>query len=400
MKGFTLSRFSALVAGFVVLMSFSLSAKASSEGGKEKFNAGEMILHHVQDAHEIHFFTTPSGHHYSLHLPIILYTDKGFDVFSSARFMDENHDPAAYTSEKTGYTFSLEHEHISIVTPNDHNHEEMHTEKVVDSMMNDSMVSDSAEVMAVELVSESHEGEHHAEGPAVYDLSITKTVAGMFLTMIILFWLFFTAAKGYKTNKGKAPKGIQSFLEPLIIFVRDEVAKPSIGKHYEKFTPFLLSVFFFIWVGNILGLIPFLGGLNITGNIAVTLVLALFAFGVTTINGNANYWKHIFATPGVPVWLLPIMVPIELLGMINKPVVLMLRLFANITAGHIIILSFVSLIFIFGETSVGTGYGVSVGSVVFLVFMTCLEVLVAFLQAYVFTLLSALYFGMATEEHH
>jgi len=180
------------------------------------------------------------------------------------------------------------------------------------------------------------------------------------------------------------------------------LAKPSIGaKNYEKFMPFLLTIFFFILISNFLGLIPVLGGMNITGNIAVTLVLAMFTFVITTKSANMGYWKHIVMPPGVPLWLLPIMIPIEILGVFSKPIVLMLRLFANITAGHIIILSFTSLIFIFAQSSgTGAGYGVSIVSVLFTVFMYILEFLVAFLQAYVFTLLSALYFGMAVEEHH
>jgi F-type H+-transporting ATPase subunit a len=216
-----------------------------------------------------------------------------------------------------------------------------------------------------------------------------------------MFVIFGSVASAYKTRKGMAPKGIQSFMEPLILFIRDEVAKPSIGHHYEKFMPYLLTIFFFIWLGNILGLIPFIGGFNITGNIAVTLTLAVFTFLVTTFSANKNYWMHIIATPGVPTWLLPLMIPIEILGVFTKPIVLMIRLFANITAGHIIILSFVSLIFIFSNLyGAGAGYGVAVVSVAFSIFMNVIELLVAFLQAYVFTLLSALYFGSAVEEHH
>jgi len=215
--------------------------------------------------------------------------------------------------------------------------------------------------------------------------------------------LFVTAARGYKKRKMQAPKGVQALMEPLIIFVRDEIAKPSIGKKYEKFLPYLLTIFFFIWIGNMLGLIPFIGGFNVTGNIAVSIVLALFTFIITSINGNKDYWKHIYNTPGVPWWLkfpIPLMFFIEFLGFISKPVVLTLRLFANITAGHIIILSFVSLIFIFNNLfGAGGGYGVSILSVAFSIFMFAIELLVAFLQAYVFTLLSALYFGSAVEEH-
>jgi F-type H+-transporting ATPase subunit a len=200
---------------------------------------------------------------------------------------------------------------------------------------------------------------------------------------------------------------MQSLLEPVILFIRDDVAKSSIGeKKYEKYMPFLLTIFFFILLNNILGLVPiFPGGANVTGNIAVTMVMAVFTFILTTVNGNRHYWVDIVNTPGVPWWLklpVPLMPIIEIIGIITKPVVLMIRLFANITAGHIIALGFVSLIFIFGAMNVALGYGVSVVSVAFMIFMNLLELLVAFIQAYVFTLLSALYFGLATiePEHH
>ncbi len=201
------------------------------------------------------------------------------------------------------------------------------------------------------------------------------------------------------------PKGLQSLLEPLILFIRDDIAKSSIGeKHYEKFTPFLLTIFFFILLNNLLGLVPlFPGGANVTGNITVTMALALFTFFITTITGNKNYWSHIFNTPGVPWWLklpLPLIPFIELFGVFIKPFVLMIRLFANISAGHIIVLGFFSLIFIFGNMSSGLGMAVSPVSILFTIFMSILEILVAFIQAYVFTILSAIYFGMASEEDH
>jgi F-type H+-transporting ATPase subunit a len=190
----------------------------------------------------------------------------------------------------------------------------------------------------------------------------------------------------------------------VIIFIRDDVAMSSIGKNYERYMPFLLTLFFFILFNNLLGLVPiFPGGANVTGNLAVTGVMAFFTLLITTFSGNRAYWQHIFNTPGVPWWLkipIPLIPIIELMGAFTKPFVLMVRLFANITAGHIIILGFISLIFIFGNMNTYLGYGVSIVSVLFSVFLSLLEILVAFIQAYVFTLLSALYFGMATEEHH
>jgi len=233
------------------------------------------------------------------------------------------------------------------------------------------------------------------------DLSITKSVAGLFISAIIVLWMFISVASAYKRRRGMAPKGLQSFVKPLILFIRDEVAVPSIGaKKADRFMPFLLSSFFFIWVANLLGLIPFLGGFNVMGTLGVTIVLATIVFVITTINGNGNYWSHILWPHGVPTPIKFILVPIEILGIFIKPAVLMIRLTANITAGHIIILSFVSLIFIFGQQSAGAGYGVGIGSLVFMIFMNVIELLVAFLQAYVFTLLAAIYFGSAVEEAH
>jgi F-type H+-transporting ATPase subunit a len=362
-KGFTFRAGMLLVLLLSGLMSF---ASESGEGHEEEgFNAGDMIMHHILDAHEIHFLTLNAGteheKHVSIHLPVILYTsDRGFEVFSSAKFAHGGH------YER----YTMHHETIYI--------------------------AEGGELTLDE--------EGHPTNAKPLDLSITKTVVGIFLTIGIMFFIFFSVAKAYRKRGNQAPKGLQSVMEPLIIFVRDDIAKPSIGHKYERYLPFLLTVFFFIWISNLLGLIPFIGGFNVTGNIAITLVLALFTFIITTFSGNKDYWVHIFNTPGVPWWLkfpVPLMPVIELIGVISKPVVLTLRLFANITAGHIIILSFVSLIFIFGNMyGTGAGLGVSVLSMVFSIFMNVIELLVAFLQAYVFTLLSALYFGAAVEEHH
>jgi F-type H+-transporting ATPase subunit a len=237
------------------------------------------------------------------------------------------------------------------------------------------------------------------------DFSITKLVLSLFISLLLLCVVFISIANRYKQNPDTAPKGLQSLLEPLILFVRDDIAIPGLGKkNYARFMPFLLTVFFFIFFNNLLGLIPiFPGGANLTGNISITLVLALFTFVITTFVGNKNYWQHIINAPGVPWWLkipVPLMPVVEIVGVITKPFVLMVRLFANMTAGHIILLGFMSLIFIFGNMNIAAGYGVSVFSLAFGVFMSMLELLVAFIQAYVFTLLSSIYFGMAMEEHH
>jgi F-type H+-transporting ATPase subunit a len=321
---------------------------------KEKFEPGTFIFDHIGNAHEWHLMTI--GHtHISIPLPVILYSKtKGFAAFMSTRF---HHGNATYKG------FKLE-------TEGDNKG------KIVDE-----------------------------DGSLPLDLSITKNVASLLFGIFLILWIFLTIAKPYRQNPLKAPSGLQSFVEPVIFFMRDEVIKPSLGeKNYEKYMPYLLTLFFFIWINNTLGLIPIPpGGANLSGNISVTCVLALFTFVITTVNANRNYWKHIFNTPGVPLWLkipIPIMPFVEFLGVFTKPFVLMIRLFANITGGHIIILGFVSLIYIFAEMSTGLAYGVSLISVAFNIFMTFIELLVAFLQAFIFTFLSSLYFGMAIEEHH
>lgn len=206
----------------------------------------------------------------------------------------------------------------------------------------------------------------------------------------------FTMAKYYRKNGAVAPKGIAKFLEPLVLLVQDDIAKANIGeKKHKKFVPFLLTAFFFILLNNLLGMIPiFPGGANLTGNISVTFFLALCTLLITVFSGNKNYWRHIFATPGVPIPILIIMVPIEIVGIFTKPIALMIRLFANITAGHIIILALISLVFI--NKSIAWG----ALSVPLSLFISILEVLVAFLQAYLFTMLSALFIGAAVEDAH
>lgn len=324
---------------------------------KEQFQPGPFIMDHILDSYDWHIATI-KGKHISIPLPVILYSKhSGFYVFMSSKF---HHGHSAYKGFKIA-------------------HEGEHDGRIVEKL---------------------DDGSYYRP----VDISITKNVAAILFTMIFISWLFISIANKYKKHQNKAPTGMQNALEPFILFVRDDIARPAIGeKKYEKFMPFLLSIFFFIFISNLMGLIPFPPfGANVTGNIAVTFVLALFTFVITTFVGNKYYWKHIFWPDGVPVWLKipPIMPLVELIGVFTKPFVLMVRLFANIAAGHIIVLGFFSLIFIFGNMSVGTGYAVSVGSIAFAIFMTMLEFLVAIIQALVFTLLSAIYFGMAVEEHH
>jgi len=333
-----------------------------SIGDAQEHNAGQIIVEHIIDSHEWHIFSV-GDFHATIPLPVILISDGKLHIFMSSKF---HHGHDSYQGFKIEDEEGSNKGKIVLVKPG------------------------------------TMETDHEASMP--FDLSITKNVVSIFLSVIALCIIFISVARAYKRREGQAPKGLQSFLEPIILFIRD-LAISSIGKDkYGKFMPYLLTLFFFIFFNNLFGLIPFFpGGANVTGNLGVTMVLALFTFLITTFAGNKNYWKHIFNTPGVPWWLkfpLPLMPIVELMGMFTKPFVLMVRLFANIAAGHIIILGFISLIFIFGNMNVAMGYGVSVVSVLFAVFMGFLELLVAFIQAYVFTLLSALYFGMAVEEHH
>jgi len=236
-----------------------------------------------------------------------------------------------------------------------------------------------------------------------YDFSLTKNVVSMILISLLLFWAFTRIAKAYRTRGNMAPSGLQSFIEPIFLFIQDEVAKPFLGPKWEKFLPLLLSLFFFILGLNLFSQIPIFGGSNVTGNLAVTAVLAIITFVVVTINGNKNYWSHIAWMPGVPAIIkILILTPVEILGIFIKPFTLMLRLFANITAGHIVVLSFVGLIFIFGKmgTNIGGSVGGAIISIPLTMFIMAIELLVAFIQAYVFTLLTASYIGAATEEAH
>lgn len=355
---------------FAIFSLIGFSALAS--GGEKGFKPGEMIMHHISDAHEIHWLDinegTPEQKSISTYLPIILW-DNGLKVFSSSHFY-HNH---AHQDGLSGHAYEYE-----------------------DYIMYDEVIYKKDEHGHIAM---DEKGVPTNAKPL--DFSITKVVVGLFLSCLLMLWLFIKVAKGYKARGNQAPKGLQSFMEPIILFVRDGIAVPSIGEHKaDKFTPFLLTVFFLIWIANLLGLIPFIGGFNIMGNLGVTLILASIVFIITTINGNKHYWMHIVWPPDVPFLIKLILVPIEVVQIILKPLVLMIRLTANITAGHIIILAFVSLIFIFGEKSAAGGYGVGVGSLLFMIFMNLLELLVAFLQAYVFTLLTAIYFGSAVEEAH
>ena len=328
---------------------------------KKAFDATELINSHIGDSHEFHIADW-GGHPVSFYLPVILWTNNGLEIFSSERFHHDNE--AKHVIDVNGQKLVRSNEVI--------------------------YYADKFDKLTIE---ERKNGAFEFDARPL-NFSITKNVFSMFMSAIIMFLLFLAVARSYKKNE-MAPKGIAGFLEPLVTFVRDDIARPNIGeKKYEKYMPYLLTIFFFIWINNLIGLIPFFPfSSNLTGNIYFTFVMALITFIITTLSGNKDYWGHIFNTPGVPFWLAPIMIPVELIGMLTKPFALMIRLFANITAGHIIILSLVSLIFIFETVAVSPISGA------FVLFMSVLEMLVAALQAYVFTLLSALFIGQAVAEH-
>src|SRR5574344_722040 len=342
-----------------IILSLSFSAW-SAEPQKEKLNIGETVMEHITDSHSSHILSYKNTN-VAIPLPVILINNGKIDIFMSSRFEEGE---AAYKGYKLG------------------------SEKDGANLKNKIICVDSA-------------GKYTGQKPI--DLSITKNVRTLFFVAIILLFLVFLARSIALKRRGKAFTGTQTVMEYVIMFIRDDIAEPSLGKkRYEKYMPYLLTVFCFIFLANLLGLIPFFpGGANLTGNIAVTMTLALITFVITSFSGTKSYWKHIINMPGVPIWLkcpAPIMPIVETLGVFTKPFALTVRLFANITAGHIIILGFISIIFIFGNISAVVGYCVSPLSLLFGVFMSLVELLVAFIQAYVFTLLSAIYIGMAHEE--
>ena len=344
-----LFRISLISAFFLIAGLFAkpvLAEGNAPDTAKKAYDAKATILEHIGDSH-----VWPLVAEKWLPLPIIVHSDNGLEVFSSGKLMPEG---TIYRGEKNSY--KLEENKIEIVGASGNIDE--------------------------------------AANKHLKDFSITRNVISMFMTMAILLIIFLSVAGAYKKRIGKAPKGLQSFLEPIILFVRDDIAVPNIGAlKAKRFLPLLLTVFFFILINNLFGMIPFFpGGYNLTGNIAVTAVLSVIIFFVVNLNGNKHYWKHIFVPN--PWWLFFIMIPVEIVGIFTKPIALMIRLFANITAGHILILSLISLIFIFKTIAVAPV------SIVFVVFMDAIELLVAFLQAYIFTLLAALFIGMAIEEHH
>ncbi len=340
---------------------FAINKEETKETKGEKFDPKEMIMHHVKDAHEFHILDW-KGKPISISLPVILWTDNGLTTFMSSEFHHD--DSGQHLVEKNGNKFVKFHEKIY-------------------------QLNDGTSTVIFD------KEDHPTNAKMPLDFSITRNVFMMWVSVVVLLLLFIGSARRYKRSENNVPTGIAGFIEPLVVFVRDEIAIPMIGEHkYKRYMPYLLTIFFFIWINNVFGLIPIINGANVSGNIAFTMTLAVFTFIITTISGNKNYWKHIFWMPGVPVPMKIFLIPIELIGVFVKPISLMIRLFANITAGHIIVLALMSLIFIFNTIAVAPV------SIAFSLFITVIEIIVTAIQAYIFTVLSALYFGMATEEEH
>ncbi len=316
-----------------------------------------VVLGHIKDSHDWHV-TDIGGHPVVINLPVIVNSSTGWHVFSTAEFSHE--------ADENGYRNGPYN--LAIATKGDN------AGKIVER-------SGTEETLPL-------------------DLSITKTVATMFIDVVLLLLAVLVPARWYRRHKASdpAPKGFTGFMEMLVTYVEDNIIKPGVGKGYEKYSPYLLTCFFFIFTCNLMGLMPFPpGGGNVTGNIAVTFFLALCTFLVTQFSGNKHYWKDIF-WPEVPTWLkapAPIIPLIEFVGIFTKPFALMIRLFANMMAGHAIALALTCIIFLVATKAVAVFVGMTAVSVLMSIFMMCLEVLVCFIQAMVFTMLSATFIGLA-----
>ncbi|MBS1917665.1 MAG: F0F1 ATP synthase subunit A [Bacteroidetes bacterium] len=372
---------SLLVAVFSVFcVSFFNQATAQDNEGKKEekkgFNAKEVIFGHVLNNHDFHFFDLVGDNGektpVSLPLPVILYSkQRGLEAFMSSKF---------HHGEET------------------YNNYMMLTDEKIEELKLDPTKYNAQDIVAID------DKGAIDESIKVYDISITRNVLQMFIALALFTWIMLRIAKKYKNGHGviTAPKGSQGLLEPVITFVRDEVAKPNLGKMSDKYLPFLLTVFFFILINNLFGLIP--GSANVSGNIAFTAILGIIAFVVILFSSDSHYWAHIFNPPGVPFGVKLILVPVEFISVFIKPFALIIRLFANMVAGHIIIICLISLIFIFANLSTYAGWGTAPFSIAFTIFIYMIEVLVAFLQAFIFTMLTAVFIGQAIEgklhQHH
>ncbi len=373
-------------------------------GEETTYNPGAVAFHHISDQN---IFTIGP---WFFNLPCILYApETGLSLFSSSVFEVHGHHG---DGAKAMHRYVM-HEGVVMRV---RDQEFPYGEVEINGFTHDKVYNEEAgeEVTEYYVCYEDHLYELDQESAldgglfkrgitSFYDFSLTKNVLTMIIVALLLGWMFIAIARSYGKREGKSPKGIQSFIEPIYIFIRDDVAKAMIGPKYEKYVPFIMSLFFFILALNLIGQVPFFGNPNVTGSLAFTMVLAVFTFLVTNLNGNSHYWQHVFWMPGIPWPVKLVMTPVEILGLFLKPITLMVRLFANITAGHIVLLSFVGLTFIFGNMGQSLGGGILGGVVGTLlgVFMSAIELLVAFLQAFIFAILSASYIGAAVvDDHH
>ena len=368
---------SLLVATFSLFLAGIFNDAFAQEPGvpgdaKKTFNAKEIIFGHVLNNHDFHILDLVKDNGekvpVSIPLPVILYSkQRGLELFMSSKF---HHGEENYRN----YTMLTD-------------------EKIAEQKL-PTTIYNAQDILAVD-----DRGEIDPS-IRVYDISLTRNVVQMLIALSLFTWLMVRIAKKYKMGLGvtSAPKGSQGLLEPVITFVRDEVAKPNLGDSYKKYLPFLLTIFFFILINNIFGLIP--GSANVTGNIAFTGVLGIISFVVILFSTNKHYWMHIFNPPGVPLGVKFILVPVEFISVFIKPFALIIRLFANMVAGHIIIICLISLIFIFGNMNTYAGWGTAPFSVAFTIFIYFIEVLVAFIQAFIFAMLTAVFIGQAIEGAH
>ncbi len=407
------------ILGFICLFCFSIFSIAQEHGNEQptegtqhaqedgcgpaehgEFNPGATAFHHIADQN---IYSIGPFH---LPLPCFLYAPtEGWSIFSSGKFHADAHGNGHVAVDRyvlvegmvmrvsdssfpAGEVEIGHHPHFQKIA------QEKGKEKEVP------FICYNNQLYQTDARSTADGGLFGGGITSFYDFSLTKNVVSMIIILALFAWMFLSVANAYKKREGAAPKGLQGFIEPIFLFIQDEVAKPFLGHKWEKFLPFLMSLFFFILGLNLFGQIPFLGGSNVTGNLAVTMVLALITFLVVNFNGNKHYWEHILWMPGVPAWVKTILTPVEILGVFIKPMTLMLRLFANITAGHMVVVIFIGLIFLFGKGQWGPSLGASIGSILLTVFMMTIELLVAFIQAFVFTILTASYIGAATEEAH
>jgi len=341
-------------ANFVHAQNQETTAPPAAEA-KKGVDFTKLVFGHVGDSHEWHLFEL-NGKPVAVPLPIIVYSSaKGVEAFSSSHFEEWSKDAEGHEISNSYNGYHLQHG------------------------------------MKEKIIAE--------DGSKIYDFSLTKNVLCLIISVVLTLWMILFVAKKYKqSGSGVAPKGFQNALESIIVFIRDEVAKPNLGKKYNGYMPLLLTLFFFIWINNLLGLLPF--SFNFTGNIAVTLCLSIISFIVMIVKANKHFWGHLLNPPGVPFGIKLLLVPIEILSLFIKPVALTIRLFANMLAGHIIILCVITMIFIFGALSKVAGISFIPVSLAFAIFMFMLELLVGAIQAFIFTTLTAVFIGQAIEDTH